>query len=193
MPTGIMTRLAQAAQPSDWDSYAPTWTDLRATNLLKIDGTLTDIKFYQAMIKAMGTPKPNYGNGGLFWIMNPKTFSTLQAKALVFNAAGAIVSGQTHTMPIIGGNIVTLEFVPENDIIGGYGSLYLLAQRHGMALAQSEHLYFLDDQTVFKGTARYDGKPIFGEGFVAININNQNLTTTATFAPDTANAETPEA
>ena len=85
-------------------------------------------------------------------------------------------------MPIIGGDIVLLDFIPDGDIIGGYGSLYLLAERAGTTLAQSEHVRFIEDQTVFKGTARYDGTPVFGEGFVGINIKNAAPTTTMTFA-----------
>ena len=192
MPLGIMTRLAQAAAPSDLNPNAPAWTDLHVTNLLKVDGTtLTDVKFYQALILAMGVPKANYSNGVKFWAMNSSTYASLQAKALVFNAAGAIVSGQTMTMPIVGGGIVELDFIPKGDIIGGYGSLYLLAERAGAQLAQSEHVRFIEDETVFRGTARYDGMPVFGEGFVAINIANVAPTTTMTFAPDTANTVTP--
>jgi len=111
----------------------------------------------------------------------------LQAKALGFSATGAIVSGQTGTVPIIGGDIVILEFIPDNDIVYGFGDLYLLAERAGAQFAVSEHYRFVEDQTVFKGTARYDGRPVIGEGFVAVNINNTDLTTTAVFASDTAN------
>jgi len=47
---------------------------------------------------------------------------------------------------------------------------------------------------VFKGTARYDGQPVFGEGFVIVNINNETPTTSASFAVDSANvANTPYA
>jgi len=187
MPLGIMTRLAQAAKPSNWGTNAPAWTDLRATNLLKVDGALADVKFYQALILALGIPRANYSNGDLFWAMSRKTHAQLQAKALVFNAAGAIVSGQNMTMPVVGGDIILLDFIPKNDIVGGYGDLYVLAERAGAQLAQSEHARFVEDQTVFRGTARYDGLPVFGESFVGVNIANAAPTTTMAFAPDKAN------
>lgn len=188
MPVGIVTRLAETAQPPYWGTKAPTWTDLHTTNLLKVTYTgTTGEEFYSALVLALGTIKADYSTGLKFWVMNSKTWAKLQAKALTINAAGAIVSGQNMTMPVIGGEIVILEFVPDNDIIGGYGSLYLLAERAGIALAQSEHVQFIEDNTVFKGTARYDGRPVFGEGFVTVNINNEDPTTTMTFAPDTAN------
>ncbi len=188
MPVGIVTRLAQTTQPSYWGAKYPTWTDLHTSNIKKFAvSSLTAEQFYSALILALGVVKANYSTGDKFWAMNSKTFAALQAKALVINAAGAIVSGQTQTMPIVGGAIEILEFIPDNDIIGGYGSLYLLAERAGINLAQSEHVQFIEDNTVFKGTARYDGQPIFGEGFVIANINNQDPTTTITFASDNAN------
>ena len=103
--------------------------------------------------------------------MSSNTKATLTAKALTINAAGAIVTGQGNTMPIVGGDIIELDFIPDDVIIGGYGSLYLLVERAGATLAQSSEVQFIEDNTVFKGTARYDGRPVIGEGFVAINIS----------------------
>ena len=148
---------------------------------------MSDTKFYAALLLQLGIARPNYAMGGTFWAMSRKTKMTLMSKAVNFNAAGAIVAGQMGTMPIESGDIVELDFVPDNDIIGGYGSLYLLAERAGASIAVSEHVRFIEDQTVFKGTARYDGAPAIGEGFVIVNIANVAPTTTLTFASDTAN------
>ena len=104
------------------------------------------------------------------------------------NAAGAIVSGQNGTMPIVGGVIEVLDFVPDNVIIGGYFELYLLAERAGQKFAQSEHAFFVQDQTAFKGTARYDGLPVIAEAFVAIGIDGTTPNATMSFAPDEANS-----
>jgi len=116
-----------------------------------------------------------------------KTKNVLIAKAIVFNAAGALTASITNTMPIAGGEIVILDFMADNDIIGGFGSLYLLAERAGSQLAVSDQVRFVEDQTVFKGTARYDGLPVIGEGFVMVNIANAAPTTTTTFGTDVAN------
>lgn len=194
MPVGIITRLAETAKPAYWGDSEKAWTDLHLTNLLLIDAAAnTDTLFYKDLILKLGKVKANYSNGEKFWAMNDKTYATLLAKALTINAAGAIVSGQTKTMPIIGGEIEFLDFIPDNVIVGGYGSLYLLAERAGATLAQSEHAKFIEDQTVFKGTARYDGRPVIGEGFVALNISQEDLqtaptATAVTFAADAANA-----
>lgn len=193
MPVGIVTRLAETVQPAYWGAKEKAWTDLHLTNLLLIDAAAnTDVLFYKDLILKLGKVKANYATGGKTWCMNENTFATLQAKALSINAAGAIVSGQTKTMPVIGGDIEFLEFIPDNVIIGGYMSLYLLAERKGATLAQSEHAQFIEDNTIFKGTARYDGRPVIGEAFVAINISQADLqtpptATAVTFAADTAN------
>lgn len=188
MPIGIATRLAQTVQPSDWGANAPAWTNLSTTNLLKFDPTgMTSEEFFSELLLYLGVARPNYSSGGTFWAMNRKTRMKLLSKAVTFNAAGALVAGMNNTMPIEGGDIVELPFIPDNDIIGGYGDLYLLAERAGASLASSEHVKFTEDQTVFRGTARYDGMPVFGEGFVIVNIANAAPTTTIAFASDTAN------
>ena len=91
-------------------------------------------------------------------------------------------------MPIVGGIIEVLDFVPDNVIIGGYFDLYLLAERAGTTISQSEHVQFIEDNTVFKGTARYDGTPVIDEAFVAIGIAGTTPDADMDFAEDTANS-----
>lgn len=195
MPLGIATRLAQASKPSDWNDNAPAWVDLRTTNLLKFDpAAMTPEVFFSTLVLSLGAADNKYAMGNTFWAMNRKTRMALMAKMINFNAAGALVSGANGTMPVEGGNIVELPFIPDNDIIGGFGSMYLLAERAGAQLAQSEHVRFIEDQTVFKGTARYDGMPVFGQSFVIVNIANAAPTTVVLFPQDVANTvSTPKA
>ena len=68
---------------------------------------------------------------------------------------------------------------------------YKTVQRKGIQIGQSEHVKFLEDQTLFKGTARYDGKPIIAEAFAIMNIAGAAPGMTATFPDDKANTETP--
>jgi len=188
MPLGIATRLAQIEKPADWGAYAPEWKGLSTTHLIKFDPTgMTPQEFFGELIQYLGVAEPNYATGGTFWAMNRKTRMALLAKAISFNAAGAIVAGMNGTMPVEGGDIVELPFVPDNDIIGGFGSLYLLAERASGQLASSEHARFIEDQTIFKGTARYDGLPVLGQAFVIVNIANTEPTTSVPFPTDTAN------
>lgn len=189
MPLGIVTRLTQATKPSGYSTTARAWANLTTSNVLAISGK-TDAALFKELVIASGNANADYSHGEMFWAMNEKTFTKLVANALTINAAGAIVTGQNGTMPVIGGAIEKLSFIPDDVIIGGYGDLYLLAERAGTAISQSEHARFIEDQTVFKGTARYDGLPVIAEGFVAIGIGGTKPTANAvTFAEDTANSD----
>lgn len=190
MPMGIVTRLAQTAQPTGYPATARPWADLHTSNIKTITAAnSTGIKLFQSILDVFGNAKKKYGAGGKFWAMNEKTHNKLTAEALTFNAAGAIVSGVGNTMPVIGGDIVDLDFIPDNVIIAGYGELYLLVERAGVQIAMSEHVKFIEDKTVYKGTARYDGKPAIAEGFVAFGVAGATVAADAvTFTEDTANA-----
>lgn len=188
MPTGIVTRLAQSSQPANYPASARAWVDLRSTNIFKISvADSAGITLFQKLITAFGAAKTKYGDTGRFWVMNHKTHMKLVVEAMSFNAAGAIVTGMENQMPIIGGDIVEIEDVPDSNIIAGYGVLYLLAERAGIAISESEHALFLQDKTVYKATARYDGMPVIAEGFVLIGIDNTDASTSANFAADDAN------
>lgn len=189
MPLGIVTRLAQTAKPDSYPSTARSWADLHTSNIKTITAAnSTGVKLFQSIVTASAAAKGKYSAGAKFWAMSEATYTTLMAEALTINAAGAVTTGMMQTMPVIGGAIEILDFIPDNNIIGGYGDLYLLAERAGTAIAQSEHVRFIEDQTVFKGTARYDGLPVIAEAFVAIGLNATAPTTSATFAADSANA-----
>lgn len=176
MPTGILTSLLASA-------YA-------TTNVVAITDK-EGIELFKALVAAIGEASNDYTSGGMFFAMNEKTKTKLMTNAMNFSAAGAIVTGQNGDMPIVGGKIETLGFIPDDVIIGGYGELYAMLERAGMEFARSEHVRFIQDQTVFKGTARYDGKPVVDKGFVAIGIGGVKPTADAvTFTEDKANAAT---
>lgn len=188
MPLGIVTRLAQENAPSDYPANAPAWVDLHETNILKIGGnSVTGAQFWSALMTATGATYTRYNRGTMFWAMNSKTYATLKSKLITFTATGDIVANLFGSLPIVTGDIDVLEFIPDGDIIGGYGDLYLLAQRSGMSIESSYEVQFLQDNTVFRAKQRADGMPIVPGAFVAININNQEVTTAMDFAADTAN------
>ena len=185
MPLGIVSRLAQTSQPSGYPATARPWVDLHTSNIKTTNNT--GVQLFQDLIVNAGAAKGKYARGSKVWVMNETTYTYLQAQALSINASGAIVSGMNGTMPIIGGVIEVLDFIPDNVIIGGYFELYLLAERGGAKFAQSEHAFFLQDQTAFKGTARYDGQPVIAEGFVALGVKNTTPDASMTFVADKAN------
>lgn len=190
MPQGIVSRLVQTAQPTGYPATARTWVDLHTSNVKTIAATATGVDLFKAIITDFGAAKGNYSRGEKVWVMNETTYTKLIAEAVSINAAGAIATGIGGTMPVVGGAIEVLNFIPDNVIIAGYFDLYLLAERRGQQFASSEHVRFLADQTVMKGTARYDGLPLIAEAFVAIGIGGTTPAATMTFASDTANSGT---
>lgn len=188
MPTGIVTRLAQTAAPDNYPANAPAWVDLHTSNIITIDGTtLTGAEFWAALTVAAGNTFTRYSRGRQFWAMNSKTYAFLKSKAITFNLYGDLVANIPGVMPIIDGDVDVLEFIPDGDIIGGYGDLYLWAQRSGMQIEQSREVQFIQDNTVFKGKERADGVPVIAGAFVAINIMDESPTTVMSFPADTAN------
>lgn len=190
MPLGIFTRLAQTEEPSTYPATARPWADLHQSNIKTIasGADSKDIALFQSLLTNSAAAKGKYARGEKVWVMNEITYTYLKAQSMSINASGAIVSGMEGTMPVVGGVVEVLDFVPDYVVIGGYADLYLLAERSSEKFAQSEHYRFLQDQTVFKGTARYDGVPVIAEGFVAIGINGvEPSADDIAFAPDTAN------
>lgn len=188
MPLGVVSRLAQTEAPSDYPATARTWVDLHTTNIVSITAAnSTGLKLFQSILRATKAMKGKYSRGAKVWVMNESTYTEVVAESMAINANGAIVAGVNGTMPVVGGAIEVLDFVPDNVIIVGYFDLYLLAERAGQKFASSEHAFFLQDATAFKGTARYDGTPVIAEGFMAIGINGATPTAAMTFAADTAN------
>lgn len=189
MPLGIATRLAQTAKPSGYpDSYRP-WANLSQSNVIPIaSGNTTGLTLFQQIVSAAAAAKGRYSRGGLFWVMNEAAYTKIQVEAMSINAAGSIVSAANGTMPVVGGDIVVFsdDVMPNDTIIGGYGDLYLLAERAGTSVGYSDIPLFIQDQTVVKGTARYDGTPVIPEGFVAIGIGKAP-TMAMPFVPDVAN------
>ena len=188
MPLGIVTRLAQDEQPSGYPANAPAWVDLHESNIQSINGdSMSGAQFWSALTLAAGNTFTRYSRGNQFWAMNSRTYAKLKSKLITFTASGDIVANLYGNLPIITGDVDVLEFIPDGDIIGGYGDLYVWADRADIRIDQSEHVQFIQDNTVFRGKARADGMPIIPGAFVAININNTSVTTAMDFAADTAN------
>ena len=186
MPLGILPRLAQTAAPDNYPANARPWADLHATHITAITGK-TGLAFFQAILAAAAKAKGQYSRGEKFFAMNELTYSTLMAEAMSINAAGAIVTGVQGVMPVVGGAVEVLDFIPDNVIIGGYGDLYTLTERAGTRIEWSREARFEQDETVYRGVARYDGKPVIAEGFVAIGIaGNTPSATAVTFSKDAA-------
>lgn len=186
MPLGVVTRLVQTQAPADYPATARAWANLSTSNVVAL-GAVTGAELIAKIVETFGAAKGKYSRGEKVFVMNEATYTKLMAATVSVDANGRIVTGIADVMPVIGGAIEVLDFVPDNAIIGGYFDLYLLAERAGTKFATSEHVRFLQDQTVFKGTARYDGQPAIAEGFVAMAIGTTKPNATMSFAADSVN------
>lgn len=188
MPVGFITRLAASAQPEWWNNDQGDFKDLHSSHILKLDiDSTSGAAFFGTLIEALGIADPKYSDGRVFWVMNRKTHIRLMAKALAFDSAAAITAGINNTFPIVGGDIIELDFMADNDIAGGFGSLMRMSEREGASIASSDIPFFLRNMTVYRSIGRYDGKPARGEAFVLVNFHNTAPTTSISFAPNLAN------
>lgn len=187
MPVGFVTRLAQETKPDNYSLTGREWKDLHTSNIITITGK-TGIELFKELVKARKVIVNDYSSENLLWIMNEKTHLNLLVEAMSTNVSGAIVSAMTgNTMPVAGGIIEELNFMADGDIAFGYMKNYKTVERKGVQIAQSDQVLFLDDQTAFKGTARYDGKPVIDEAFGILNIDGTAPTKSILFAPDKVN------
>ena len=188
MPVGFVTRLAQTEKPATWGVNQGPWTDLHTTNIMQLDlSSATGVAFYQGLLGAMGKAKPEYTNGRTVWVMNRATHMKIKAAGLVFTDAGALVASLDNSVPVEGGLIEELEFMPDGMVAGGFLDAYLMVEREGSDWARSDDVLFFEDMVAYKATARYDGMPILGEAFVAFTIDNSKVTTEMSFPDDLAN------
>lgn len=173
MPVGIITALKAV-------SGTP--------NIVTHASTVTGKELVQALIGDLALAKGNYSRGVITWAMNRTTYNYLLAQFIAVDGNGAYVSVMNGVMPVVGGDIVVLDFIPNNVIIAGYLDLYLLAERAGTTIGTSEHAFWTADMTGFKGTARYDGKVLKNDAFVGIGINGADGDDmVVTFPSDSAN------
>lgn len=111
-------------------------------------------------------------------VMRRSTFyKYIVPQTLVKTADGKIVV-QTAVNPVMpdGTRIVFSQYAPLNTVVIGDFKKYMLAERAGVKVESSREVRFIQDQTVFKGTARYDGKPVYTEYFAIITIDDSAST-----------------
>ena len=173
MPVGVVTALAAVGG---------------TPNIVTIANTYTGAALLKQIVLASAKIKGKYSRGEKAWAMNEATYTKLMAEFIGTDSTGAYVSMVNGVMPVVGGIIEVLDFIPDDVIIGGYFDLYLLAERAGTRIGTSEEAFWAEDQTGFKGTARYDGKVLINNAFIAIGINGITPDDDdVSFAADTAN------
>lgn len=152
-PLGIVARLMQEAKPDSWSATAPEWEDLHTAHAIKLDGKGGLIK---QMVEKAGILK-NENATGLFWAMNTATYHKLLADSLSYTANGAYVSAVKDELPVLGGRVVVLDFIPDGEIVGGYGSGYVVVDRYEYDFATTDQVKWIEEQIGYKATQRLDG------------------------------------
>jgi HK97 family phage major capsid protein len=88
------------------------------------------------------------------------------------NAAGETVGRLPNlTTPDILGIPVTFNnSMAADQVLYGEFDKYTLVERENIAIDNSEHVRFVEDQMAFRGKGRFDGKPTQPEAFVLVTI-----------------------
>jgi len=181
MPLGFVTRLAQAAKPADYPATERAWKELDKTNILTITGK-TGADLFAEIARSVKPCINDYAQNNLFFVMSEATRLELVAQSAGKNSNATIVAGIAgNQMPLVGGSIETCNWMKDGDIAFGYGEGYKWVDRKTLTVSQSTDVKFLDDQTVIKGVARADGRPVIAEAFGILNIAGVAPTTTITF------------
>lgn len=192
MPLGIATRLVQTEDPGNGDGYSPAWVNLSSKNVSTLTASnSTDKKLIQGIAKQFSAVDAKTGKDKKFFVMNDATHMKLMTETITYTASGALVSAVQNQMPVIGGDIVIVDDMPNDLIIGGYGVNYALPERGSMSFATSDQVRWIEEQILVKATARYDGKPTNPAAFIMIGLNDvvpATAAATVTFAPDRANS-----
>ena len=151
MPTGIIPKLTAAHKVTS-------------------TGELADIMGNMALLDT-GADGPPLGE--VIAVMKRATYySRLMPQTFLPTADGRLViqSPDGARFPD-GTRIVFSQYMPDDTILMGDFKKYLLGERAGIKLESSTHVRFIEGQTVFKGTARYDGEPIYPDMFVQITLD----------------------
>ncbi|GIO63573.1 phage major capsid protein [Paenibacillus cineris] len=156
---------AAAKQPLGIIPALASVTDHNVTS----DGTLGNIVGNMALIDDGEDGVPV---GEVIAVMKRSTYYARIAPQTFLPTADGRLVIQTAQSPRLpdGTRVVFSQYAPDNTIVLGDFKKYLLGERRGVQLSVSTDVRFIQDQTVFKGTARYDGKPIYPDYFVVITL-----------------------
>ena len=162
-------------------------TGLKAKNIITL--TTTNTKFDKIIETMKNIKRGRRGRGPITVAMNEATWlGTIVPMSLAINSNGGFVTVSHQAFPGVGYKVVFSEEIPDNNVLVGDFSKYLLAERADIKSASSTEFLFTEDKTVFKATARYDGKPVIESAYVLIGLNGVIPEVSKSFAIDEANA-----
>lgn len=98
--------------------------------------------------------------GEIIAVMKRSTFYSRFVKNLItVDSAGRYIVPNLQN-PNIGVRVVMSQYMAADTVLFGDFKRYMMAQRSGVKLDVSTDVKFVEDQTVFKGLQRMDGKPV---------------------------------
>lgn len=99
--------------------------------------------------------------GEVIAVMKRATYYKSVAPRLVLtNSSGTYTLPNIQNPNFAGLRVVLSQYMPDDKVLVGDFKKYILAERAGVKLSSSNVTEFIQDNTLFKGTARYDGKPL---------------------------------
>lgn len=104
-------------------------------------------------------------------VMNRKTyFKRFMPQTVATTSDGRQVVQDVRNANLAGLRVVLTPYMDDDKVLFGSFKRYLLGERQDVTLTSSTDVRFIQDQTVFKGIARYDGKPVKADAFQLVNI-----------------------
>lgn len=137
-PVGIIPSLADANKPAPF-----------AYDVGKVLACLGDIDDGENAV------------GEIIAVMKRSTYyKRVVPNTVTMTADGRQVAQSVSSPNVAGVRVVFNNYMDEDTALVGDFKKYLLAERAGVSMAVSTDVKFIEDQTVIKATARYDGKPV---------------------------------
>jgi len=99
--------------------------------------------------------------GEIIAVMRRGTYyADVAPRLVIVNSSGTYTVPNIAEPNVAGLRVVFSQNVPLHAALIGDYDKYKLIERAGTQISSSEHVRFIEDQTVFKGTSRADGKPV---------------------------------
>lgn len=103
--------------------------------------------------------------GEIIMVMKRSTFYNRFVKGMIaVDSNGRYVAPNVANPNVAGFRVVFSQYMAADKVLIGDYKRYMITDRAGIKLEESKDVKFIEDQTVFKGLVRMDGKPLHVDG-----------------------------
>ena len=137
---------------------------------------------FKEMIKLLGR-FPDKTNQVTAVMTRPTYYTQFAPQTIATNSEGKIIAQSAENPRLPDGTpvvIVSSKALPHGEVIIGDFKKYLLVRRAGTEISTSTHVKFIQNHTIIKAIARYDGRPINAEYFLHLTLSDISPITFAT-------------